>query len=180
MAHCAQQCAAPVDLRQYRRSQFGEHGNVERTALIRKTAAGLRVPPNPPLGFEEARRALAGLPGGGLNIAYEAVDRHAAGARADRIAIRWLGAQGARREITYRELAALSNRFANVFRSLGLAKGDVVFVLCGRIPELYAAVLGGLKCGAAVSPLFSAFGPEPLKTRINLGAGKVLVTTEAL
>jgi len=53
-------------------------------------------------------------------------------------------------------------------------------VLCGRIPDLYAAVLGGLKCGAVVSPLFSAFGPEPLKTRINLGRGKVLVTTEAL
>jgi len=153
---------------------------MDRPAIIRKTAADLRVPPNPPLGFEQARRALAGLPGGGLNIAYEAVDRHAAGARADRVAIRWLGAQGARRQITYRDLAALSNRFANVFRSLGLAKGDVVFVLCGRIPELYAAVLGGLKCGAAVSPLFSAFGPEPLKTRINLGAGKVLVTTEAL
>jgi len=153
---------------------------MERPPVIRKTAADLRVPPNPPLGFEQARRALAGLPGGGLNIAYEAVDRHAAGARADRVAIRWLGAQGARRQITYRDLAALSNRFANVFRSLGLAKGDVVFVLCGRIPELYAAVLGGLKCGAAVSPLFSAFGPEPLKTRINLGAGKVLVTTEAL
>jgi acetyl-CoA synthetase len=108
------------------------------------------------------------------------VDRHAAGARAQRVALRWLGAQGARREITYRELAALSNRFANVYRSLGVKKGDAVFVLCGRIPELYAAVLGGLKCGAAVSPLFAAFGPEPLKTRINLGSGKVLVTTEAL
>jgi acetyl-CoA synthetase len=108
------------------------------------------------------------------------VDRHAAGGRAERVALRWLGTQGARREITYRELAALSSRFANVFRSLGVAKGDAVFVLCGRIPELHAAVLGGLKCGAAVSPLFAAFGPEPLKTRINLGRGKVLVTTEAL
>ena len=153
---------------------------MQRPELIRKTAADLRVPPNAPLGFEEARAALAGLPGGGLNIAHEAVDRHAAGTLADRVAIRWLGAQGARRDLSYRELAAYSNRFANVFRGLGVAKGDTVFVLCGRIPELYAAVLGGLKCGAAVSPLFSAFGPEPLKTRINLGAGKVLVTTEAL
>jgi acetyl-CoA synthetase len=153
---------------------------MERPPIIRKSAAALRVPPNPPLGFEEARRALQGLPGGGLNIAHEAVDWHAAGPLAARAAIRWLGAQGARREITYRELAALSNRYANVYRSLGVRKGDVVFVLCGRIPELYAAVLGGLKCGAAVSPLFAAFGPEPLKTRINLGRGKVLVTTEAL
>jgi acetyl-CoA synthetase len=151
-----------------------------RPAAIRKNAAELRVAPNAPLTWDEARRGLSGLPGGGLNIAHEAVDRHAAGARAQRVALRWLGAQGARREITYRELAALSNRFANVYRSLGVKKGDAVFVLCGRIPELYAAVLGGLKCGAAVSPLFAAFGPEPLKTRINLGSGKVLVTTEAL
>jgi acetyl-CoA synthetase len=151
-----------------------------RPPVIRKNAADLRVPPNAPLSWEEARRGLSGLPGGGLNIAHEAVDRHAAGERAERVALRWLGAQGARREITYRGLAALSNRYAGVYRSLGVRKGDAVFVLCGRIPELYAAVLGGLKCGAAVSPLFAAFGPEPLKTRINLGRGKVLVTTEAL
>jgi acetyl-CoA synthetase len=151
-----------------------------RPAVIRKSAGDLRVPPNAPLTWDEARRALSGLPGGGLNIAHEAVDRHAAGSRAERVALRWLGTHGARREITYRELAALSSRFANIYRALGVAKGDAVFVLCGRIPELYAAVLGGLKCGAAVSPLFAAFGPEPLKTRINLGRGKVLVTTEAL
>jgi len=153
---------------------------VDRPSIIRKSAGGLRVAPNAPLSWDEARRRLAGLPGGGLNIAHEAVDRHAAGARAGRVALRWLGSQGARRDITYRELAALSNRFANVYRSLGVRRGDAVFVLCGRIPELYAAVLGGLKCGAAVSPLFAAFGPEPLKTRINLGRGKVLVTTAAL
>jgi acetyl-CoA synthetase len=151
---------------------------MQRPSLIPK--AELRVPPNPPLGWEQARRALCGLPGGGLNIAYEAVDRHGAGERAGKVAIRWLAAAGGAREITYAELARLSNRYANLFRALGVARGDVVFVLCGRIPDLYASVLGALKCGAAVSPLFSAFGPEPLQTRINLGRGKVLVTTEAL
>jgi len=151
-----------------------------RPALIRKSAADRRVPPNAPLGWEAARRALAGLPGGGLNIAYEAADRHAAGARAGHVAIRWLPAAGSARSITYAELARLSNRYASLFRSLGVAKGDVVFVLCGRVPELYGSVLGALKCGAVVSPLFSAFGPEPLKTRVNLGRGKVLVTTAAL
>ena len=155
----------------------GQDAGMERPSRIRKE---LRVPPNVPIGWEEARRALSGLPGGGLNIAYEAVDRHAAGARAPRIALRWLGATGERRDISYAELSRLSNRYANLLRSLGVAKGDVVFVLCGRIPALYASVLGALKCGAVVSPLFSAFGPEPLKTRINLGRGKVLVTTESL
>jgi len=150
---------------------------MERASRIHKE---LRIAPNPPLGWEEARRALAGLPGGGLNIANEAVDRHAAGPRAGRVALRCLGAAGERREITFAGLARLSSRYANLFRALGVAKGDVVFVLCGRIPALYAAVLGALKCGAVVSPLFSAFGPEPLKTRINLGRGKVLVTTQSL
>jgi acetyl-CoA synthetase len=151
-----------------------------RPALIRKDPKAFRVAPNAPIGWEEARRALEGLPGGGLNIAHEAVDRHARGPLATRTAIRWLRASNGRRDISYRELAALSSRFANLLRALGVARGDAVFVLCGRIPELYAAVLGGLKAGAVVSPLFSAFGPEPLKTRINLGRGKVLVTTEAL
>ncbi|HYL23139.1 MAG TPA: acetate--CoA ligase [Burkholderiales bacterium] len=151
-----------------------------RPPLIHKTAADLRVAPNAPMDWVQARRELEGLPGGGLNIAYETVDRHARGPLAERVAIRWLAAAGGRRDFTYAQLARLSNRFANVLRGLGVVKGDVVFVLCGRIPELYAAVLGGLKAGATVSPLFSAFGPEPLKTRINLGRGKVLVTTSAL
>jgi acetyl-CoA synthetase len=151
-----------------------------RPAVIRKDPAGLRVAPNAPMSWDEARRGLSGLPGGGLNIAYEAVDRHAGGRLARKVAIRWLPTTGEPRNISFLELAGLSNRFASLMRSLGVVKGDVVFVLCGRIPELYAAALGGLKCGAAVSPLFSAFGPEPLRTRINLGKGKLLITTEAL
>jgi acetyl-CoA synthetase len=161
---------------------------MSRPPILRKDPAGFRVVPNLPedaaaraaFNWEAARAALAGLPGGGLNIAYEAVDRHAAGARAGHAALRWLPAAGPARDISYAQLARDSNRFANLLRGLGVAKGDAVFVLCGRIPALYAAVLGALKCGAVVSPMFSAFGPEPLKTRVNLGAGKLLVTTEAL
>jgi len=148
--------------------------------VIAKTPQDLRVPPNAPLGWEAARGRLDGLPGGGFNIAHEAVERHAAGPRADHTAIRWLAAAGEERSISYAELSRLSSRFANLLRGLGIARGDVVFVLCGRIPELYASVLGALKLGAVVSPLFSAFGPEPLKTRVNLGGGKLLVTTESL
>jgi acetyl-CoA synthetase len=161
---------------------------MERETVIRKSAADLRVAPNlrdleperAAFSWDAARRELDGLPGGGLNIAHEAVDRHASGPRAAQVALRWLAAAGGGRAITYAELAGASNRFANLLRGLGVAKGDAVFVLCGRIPELYAAVLGALKCGAVVSPLFSAFGPEPLKTRVNLGRGKVLVTTGSL
>ena len=131
--------------------------------------------------WERARRELDGLPGGaGLNIAHEAVDRHAAGARADHLALRWLGKDGSVRDFTYRELAAGTSRFANVLATLGVHSGERVFVLAGRIPEFYIAVLGALKQRCVVSPLFSAFGPEPILARLTNGAGSVLVTTPAL
>jgi len=133
-------------------------------------------------GFDwaDARKLLDGLPGGGLNIAHEAVDRHANGPIADRVALRWIGKSGTRRELTYRDLAGATNRFANVLGNFGMAPGDCVFVLLGRVPELYIAVLGALKARCVASPLFSAFGPEPVATRLEIGEGKVLVTTEAL
>jgi acetyl-CoA synthetase len=128
-----------------------------------------------------ARHLLDGLPGGrGLNIAHEAVDRHAAGANARRTAFRWLGRGGEARDITYADLADVTNRFANVLERLGIGRGDVVVTLAGRIPELYIAALGTLKRGAIFSPFFSAFGPEPIRARMNIARAKVLVTTEAL
>ncbi|MBX7110983.1 MAG: acetate--CoA ligase [Dehalococcoidia bacterium] len=130
--------------------------------------------------WDTARGWLDGLPGGGLNIAHEAVDRHAAGARADHVAIRWRGRRGERRDISYGELGRLSNQFANVLASLGVAPGDRVFSLCPRVPELYVAALGTLKQRAVYCPLFPAFGPEPIRERLQRGGGVVLVTTESL
>jgi acetyl-CoA synthetase len=131
--------------------------------------------------WDAARRGLDGLPGGnGLNIAHEAVDRHAAGARRDRVAVRWLRRDGRVDEATYGSLAVDTNRFANVLTRLGLGKGDRVFTLLGRVPELYITVLGTLKATCVVCPLFSAFGPEPIRQRLELGDGRVLVTTPAL
>jgi acetyl-CoA synthetase len=131
--------------------------------------------------WDDARRALDGLPGGrGLNIAHEAVDRHAAGAARDRVAVRWMRRDGRVDEATYGQLAAATNRFANVLASLGIGPGDRVFTLLGRVPELHAAVLGTLKRRSVVCPLFSAFGPEPVRQRLALGDGRVLVTTPTL
>jgi acetyl-CoA synthetase len=131
--------------------------------------------------WKHAWALLDGLPDGrGYNIAHEAVDRHARGARAGKIAIRWLGKDGERRELTYSDLAAATNRFANALTDLGVQPGERVFVLMGRTPELYVAVLGALKARCVVSPLFSAFGPEPIATRLEMGDGRVLVTTPGL
>lgn len=127
------------------------------------------------------RRCLDGLPDGrGLNIAHEAVDRHARGGRAHRVALRWLGRDGTRRDISYGELADESSRFAHVLRALGVGKGDAVAVLASRIPELYVAALGTFKNGSVFTPLFSAFGPEPIAARVNIARARVLVTTESL
>ena len=130
--------------------------------------------------WEAAAQSLDGLPAGGLNIAYEAVDRHLRHGRGDRTALRWIGRDGTRREFSYAELAAQTNRFANALAALGVAQGERVFVLMGRLPELYMAVLGSLKARCVVSPLFSAFGPEPIATRCEMGDARVLVTTPEL
>ncbi len=130
--------------------------------------------------WDDARAELDGLSGGGLNIAYEAVDRHLAGGRGDRVALRWLGKDGSRQDLTFAELALQSNRFAAVLRSLGVERGAAVFGLMGRRPELYIAALGIWKNGNVFSPLFSAFGPEPLKARMTIGRARALVTTDAL
>jgi acetyl-CoA synthetase len=138
------------------------------------------VQPTPAV-WAAARRALDGLPGGlGLNIAHEAVERHATGARAGHTAIRWLGRNGESREFSYRDLSQLTNRFANALAALGVQRADRVYTLLGRVPELYVAALGTLKHRAIFSPLFSAFGPEPVHTRLALGQARVLVTTPSL
>ena len=135
----------------------------------------------PSFSWDEARDDLDGLPGGrGLNIAHEAVDRHAHGPSAERVAFRFIERDGSVTTTTYRELAEQTNRFANVLRELGIGKGDRVFALLGRVPELYITILGTLKNVSVFCPLFSAFGPEPVRQRIDRGNGKVLVTSPAL
>ena len=131
--------------------------------------------------WEEARRRLDGLPGGrGLNIAHEAIDRHTAGLHGNRIALRWISRTGARRDFTYDDLRGATSRFANVLVTLGVKKGDIVATLAGRIPGLYVAALGALKHGSVYTPLFSAFGPDPIVSRLAIARARVLVTTDTL
>jgi len=130
--------------------------------------------------WDAARALLDGLPGGGLNIAYEAVDRHVDNGIGDKVAIRWIGQDDAVRDFSYADLARQTNRFANALKGLGIAKGDRVYSLLGRVPELYFAALGTLKNGSVFCPMFSAFGPEPIKARMSIGEANVLITTEAL
>jgi acetyl-CoA synthetase len=129
--------------------------------------------------WDDARALLDGLPGGGLNIAHEAIDRHVAHGRGAKVALRWIGQDGTAQDFTYEALRARTSRFANLLRRLGVARGERVYSLLGRRPELYVAALGTLKAGAVFCPMFSAFGPEPIRARMTIGEASVLVTTEA-
>ncbi|OBH84536.1 acetate--CoA ligase [Mycobacterium scrofulaceum] len=161
--------------------------------VIRKTATDFSVRPNlTDYEHERARFRWSDVPdpcegmGPGLcNIAYAAVDRHTAGPAATRTALRfvpdrpWDGVI-ATHDLSYAELGRLARRFTSALRSLGIDKGNRVFTLMGRTPELYIAMMGALRNGSVVSPLFSAFGPEPIATRVNIGQADVLVTTRAI
>lgn len=131
--------------------------------------------------WDRIRRELSGVPGGGgLNIAHEAVDRHAAGTQANRIALRWLGKDGRIRDFTYRDLKCETNQFANWLQHLGIGKGDRVFALAGRIPELHLAAMGTMKLGAIFCPLSPEFRPEPICERLRTGNARALITTERI
>ncbi|MES2631319.1 MAG: acetate--CoA ligase [Pseudomonadota bacterium] len=156
---------------------------------VRKNLALSTVPPNlreydatcAGFSWDDAGRLLDGLPGGqGLNMAHEAVDRHLHEGRAHKVALRWIGKQGDRRELTFQDLSEQTNRFANALASLGVQPGERVFVMMGRLPELYVAVLGALKARCVVTPLFSQFGPEPIATRAEVADARVMVTTPEL
>ncbi|MDE2050756.1 MAG: acetate--CoA ligase [Gammaproteobacteria bacterium] len=144
--------------------------------------------------WEGARRALTGDTDARLNIAFEAVDRNVERGHGARLAARFIDRSWKRVDVTYTELQTRCNRFAGVLRSLGIEHdtnavgpgsgparpGPCVATLLGRVPELFTVGLGTLKSGNVFCSLFSAFGPEPLKTRLELGHVRVLVTTETL
>jgi acetyl-CoA synthetase len=156
---------------------------------LKKDPAEMQVRPNlvdyeatrRSFSWESARRELSGLPGGrGINIAFEAVDRHAEGVLANRVAFRFLRLGGAVEERTYADLRRETNRFAQVLRGLGIEEGERVFALIGRVPELYVTALGALKNKNVFCPLFAAFGPEPIFQRLSRGDARVLVTDRRL
>ena len=154
---------------------------IRKTAKMRK-AANMQdyLQSYDSFSWDEAQSSLDGLPGNHLNIAHEAIDRHVASGHGDQIALRWIAKSGDRTDFTYADLSRLSNRFANVLVANGLRKGDRVYALLGRVPDLYISALGTLKAGCVFCPLFSAFGPEPLKARMEIGGANALITSSRL
>ncbi|NVC95485.1 acetate--CoA ligase [Vibrio natriegens] len=123
---------------------------------------------------------LKGLSEGGLNIGFEALDRHLTQPEHNKLAIRWISKDNEVIDFSYRDLSKQTNRFADLLSKLDLPRGSRVFSLAGRRPELYIAALGTLKAGCVFTPLFSAFGPEPIRSRMEIGSANVVITTRSL
>jgi acetyl-CoA synthetase len=116
--------------------------------------------------------------GGKLNVCHNAVDRHVAAGRGDKVAYHWEGEPGDTRTITYADLLADVQRFANVLKGLGVAKGDRVCIYMPMVPELPVAMLACARLGAPHSVVFGGFSPDSLIDRINDAECKVVVTAD--
>jgi acetyl-CoA synthetase len=125
-------------------------------------------------------RSELDLPNGLVNLAHECIDRHANGDKADKTAMIWHGPNGEEERYSYSDMKAQSNKVANALTELGVEKGDRIFIIADRIPELYFTMFGGLKIGAVMAPLFAAFGPEPIRERVDRAEGRVIVTVPKL
>ncbi|MBI1796195.1 MAG: acetate--CoA ligase [Candidatus Eisenbacteria bacterium] len=116
---------------------------------------------------------------GKVNMAHEAIDRHVAGPRKNKLALLYTDGQRVEKH-TFEDLMRLSNRFANALTRLGVKRGDRVFVFLPRTPECYIGILGILKVGAIPSPLFEAFMTDAVRDRMQDAGAVALLTTRAL
>lgn len=129
--------------------------------------------------WEDVEKQFSWSVTGKVNLAYEAIDRHVDAGKGDRIALLFSDPQR-NESYTFEQMQEKSNRFANVLRKHGISKGDRVFVFMPRSPELYFSVLGTIKVGAVVGPLFEAFMETAVKDRLEDSGAVALVTTLSL
>ena len=116
--------------------------------------------------------------GGQLNVSHNCLDRHVIAGRGDKVAFYWEGEPGDSRVVTYAELLDETQRFANVLKGLGVAKGDRVNIYLPMIPEAAVAMLACARIGAVHSVVFGGFSSHSLRDRINDAEAKVLITAD--
>jgi acetyl-CoA synthetase len=119
------------------------------------------------------QEALGWTPGEKVSLGASIVDRHAA---SERIALICVDKDGGERRLSYRELSEGSNRFANLLRHLGVEPGDRIAGLMPRGPEVIIAIIGTLKLGAIYVPIFTGFGPDSIRFRLEHCQASILVT----
>jgi acetyl-CoA synthetase len=130
--------------------------------------------------WKETEKEFSWYETGRINMAYEAIDRHAESFRKNKIALYYRD-DSRKEKYTFKEMKEYSNQAGNILKTYGnVEKGDRVFVFLPRSPELYFAVLGAIKLGAIVGPLFEAFMEGAVRDRLEDSGAKVLVTTPEL
>jgi len=129
--------------------------------------------------WKETEKSFSWYETGKWNMAYEAIDRHAESFRKNKVALYY--DEGHRKEkYTFKEMKELSNKAGNILKQYGVEKGDRIFIFMPRSPQLYFSVLGAIKLGAIVGPLFEAFMEGAVRDRLEDSEAKVLVTTKEL
>ena len=116
--------------------------------------------------------------GGTLNVSYNCLDRHVLAGRGDRVAFHWRGEEGEERDITYAELLADVERFANALKDLGVRKGDVVGIYLPMIPEVVVSMLACARIGAPHNVVFGGFSAEAVRERMEFSEARVLITVD--
>src|ERR687896_1455052 len=115
---------------------------------------------------------------GKLNASHNCLDRHVDAGKGDKVAFHWVGEDGETRDVTYAELLEMTKRFANVLKSLGIGKGDVVGIYMPMLPETPAAMLACARIGATHNVVFGGFSVQSVKERMEVSDAKVLVTAD--
>jgi acetyl-CoA synthetase len=116
--------------------------------------------------------------GGELNVSYNCLDRHVEAGRGERVALHWRGEGGDERDITYAELLAEVQRFANALKDQGVRKGDVVGIYLPMIPEVVVAMLACARIGAPHNVVFGGFSAEAVRERMEFSQARVLITVD--
>src|SRR6188472_2607699 len=115
---------------------------------------------------------------GRINASYNCLDRHVEAGRGERVAYHWRGEEGEERDVTYAELLADTQRFANALKGLGVGKGDVVGIYLPMIPEVVVAMLACARIGAMHNVVFGGFSAEAVRERMEFSEAKALVTVD--
>ena len=116
--------------------------------------------------------------GGELNVSYNCLDRHVEAGNGDRVAYHWRGEEGEERDITYADLLADVQRFANGLKDIGIAKGDIVGIYLPMIPEVVVAMLACARIGAPHNVVFGGFSAESVRERMEFSEAKALITVD--
>ncbi|WP_164670589.1 acetate--CoA ligase [Virgibacillus doumboii] len=130
--------------------------------------------------WEDVKKNFSWNETGKVNIAYEAIDRHAEDPnKKDKVALHY-SSPDREEKLTFTDLKKSSNQFANVLKKYDIEKGDRVFLFMPRSPEFYATFFGTLKTGAIAGPLFEAFMEQAVRDRLQDSEAKMLITTPDL